>query len=321
MPGWKSTILFDSMTKKKVTAYSFFKQVITEFINDNALKYSAALSYYTIFSFPSILIIVISIFGMLLGREAIEGELYNQLYGLIGSEAASQIQNILKNIHLSRERPAAFIISIISLFIGATGIFGEIQDSLNKIWGLKTKTNKIWWKLILNRLISFALIASLGFVLLVSLGLNAIIASISKHLIFLSQGEIAFKITETLVSFFISSIFFAIIFKFLPDAKIKWKDVMIGSFLTALLFYAGKAVIGYYLGQSNLSSIYGAAGSVMVIMVWAYYSSAILFLGAEFTKVYANDFGHKILPNNYSEWIKVEEITVKELTLSDETKL
>jgi membrane protein len=210
--------------------------------------------------------------------------------------------------------------SVIVLVIGGTGIFGEMQDSLNKIWGLKIIAKKAWWKLIINRLLSFSLIISLGFVLIVSLLLNALVAIVGNHLnnILSGVGKVFIPIIDNVLSFGITSLLFAIIFKVLPDAKIKWRDISIGAFITAILFTLGKFCIGYYLGRTNLASIYGAAGSVIIIMLWAYYSSVILYLGAEFTKVYANEHGTSIQPSDYSEWIKIKEIPVLEVTLKKE---
>lgn len=315
------------MKNKLIGTYKFIKQVASGFVNDNVLKYSASLSYYTVFSLAPMLIIIISICGIVFGKEAMQGQIYEEINGLVGSAAALQIQETIQNIHLSKETPLANTISIAALLIGATGIFGEIQDSLNKIWGLKTKNKKIWWKLILNRLISFSLIISLGFVLMVSLVLNAIIASIGSHInnVFSGAGPMTVTIFENVISLLISSLLFAVIFRALPDAKIKLKDVAIGGFATAVFFMLGKIAIGYYLGQSDLVSVYGAAGSIVIIMIWVYYSSVILYLGAVFTKVYAMNYGGKILPNDYSVWIKVEETPVANIvqanTLTPDKKI
>lgn len=309
------------MIKKKILfLYRFIKQVMVEFIDDNVMKYSASLAYYTVFSLAPMLIIIISICGTLFGREAVQGQIYGEIKDLVGSAAALQIQENIKNIHLTKSSPVATIFSAVILVIGGTGIFGEIQDSLNKIWGLKVKTKKTWWKLILNRLLSFSLIISLGFVLIVSLILNALIAIIGDRLnnLLSGIGKIFIPIIDNVLSFGITTLLFAIIFKVLPDAKIKWKDVSIGAVITAILFTLGKFGIGFYLGRSNMATIYGAAGSVIIIMLWAYYSSVILYLGAEFTKVYANEHGTKIQPSEYSVWVKIEEIPVSDITLKKE---
>lgn len=307
------------MKTKAGKFFSFIKQLFAEFSNDNVTKYAASLAYYTIFSLAPMLVIIIAVCSVVFGREAMEGQVYEQIKNLTGNEAALQIQNTIKNIHLSNDNFFAGVISVVILILGATGIFGEIQDSINKIWGLKIKTKRGWWKIILNRIISFSLVLSLGFILMVSLTLNALIAAISAQLnnSFPSIGATAIMIFNNTLSFSVTALLFAVIFKVLPDARIKWKDVWIGAFITSLLFMIGKFAIGYYLGQSSFSNVYGAAGSIVIIMLWTFYSSIILYLGAEFTKVYVIYNGRRILPNRYSVWIKMEEQEVKTTALKD----
>lgn len=302
-----------------MNAYSYTRQVFKEFSGDDILKYSASLAYYTVFSLAPVLIVIISISGFLLGKEAIQGHVYGQIKGLVGENAAAQVQDIIKNIHLTGHSFFASVVSIIVLIIGATGIFGEIQDSLNKIWGLRVKTRKTWWKLILTRLLSFSLILSIGFVMMVSLLLNALISAFGNFLgRYFSEFSVIFiQLTDSVLTFIITTFLFSLMFKVLPDAKIKWKDVLIGGLVTSVFFTLGKLAIGYYLGRSDLATVYGAAGSIMIIMVWVYYSSVILYLGAEFTKVYAKLYGGKILPNEFSIWIKTEEIQVANPTLKN----
>lgn len=307
------------MRKSLSLFFRFVKQVITEYIADNVLKYSASLAYYTTLSLAPMLIIVISVSGFLFGEEAMRGEVYNEIRGLVGNRAAEQIQVTMQNIHLSPDTSFSTIISLVVLLIGATGIFGEIQDSLNKIWGLKTINVRVWWKLLIDRLVSFSLIISLGFVMVVSLLLSAIVTAVSSRIaqFLVGTGEVVLIITDNLLSVAVTTGIFAIIFKVLPDAKIKWRDVIIGSLITSILFMVGKIMIGYYLGRSNLASVFGAAGSVIIIMIWVYYSSAILYLGSVFTKVYATNHGGKIQPNEYSVWVKIEEKPVSKVTLHE----
>jgi membrane protein len=306
------------MRRRIVTFFHFNKQVIVEYFADNVIKYSASLAYYTTLSLAPMLVIIITVSGVLFGKEAMRGEVYKQMNGLIGSDAALQIQTTMQHIHLSRDTPVATIISVIILIIGATGIFGEMQDSLNKIWGLKTTSRKVWWKLILNRLLSFSIIICMGFVLMVSLILNAMVAAISGKLntVIAGVGDKMIPVIDNILSVGVTLVLFATIFKVLPDAKIKWKDVFIGALITAILFTLGKLGIGYYLSKSNLATVFGAAGSVIIIMIWVYYSSAILYLGAVFTKVYATDFGGKIYPNDYATWVRTEQVPVAEVTLA-----
>ncbi|MEO5500582.1 MAG: YihY/virulence factor BrkB family protein [Ginsengibacter sp.] len=291
----------------KLVAY--IKQVAAEFKADDIFKYSASLAYYTVFSVAPLLVIIISLSGFLFGKEAIEGQIYGQLNHLIGSVAAIQIQDTIKNIHLTGNSFFASMLSIIILLVAATGIFGEIQDSLNKIWGLRIKTKRIWWKLIINRLLSFSLILSIGFIVVFTLILNTMLNAFGDFITRYIKGYSVYfiEITEAILSFTVSAFLFSLLFKILPDAKIKWKDVLIGGVVTALFFTLGKMGISYYLGKSNIYTLYGAAGSIIIFMLWVYYSSVILYLGAEFTKVYAKLYGGKIVPNEYAEWIAIQE--------------
>ena len=306
------------MRKRVLAFFHFNRQVVGEYFADNVIKYSASLAYYTTLSLAPMLVIIISVSGFLFGKEAMRGEVYSQINGLVGSDAAMQIQKTMQNIHLRGDTPFATIVSLVILLIGATGIFGEMQDSLNKIWGLKTTSKKAWWRLIINRVLSFSLIISMGFVLMVSLILNAVVLTLSGKLNTLIHGigDTLVPLVDNLLSIVVTWLLFATIFKILPDAKIKWKDVLIGAFITACLFTLGKIGIGYYLSKSNLATVFGAAGSVIIIMIWVYYSSAILYLGAVFTKVYATNHGGKIFPSEYATWIRIKEIPVKEVTLN-----
>jgi len=290
--------------------YAFLKQVLNHFIDDKALKFSASLSYYTIFSIAPFLAIIIAFAGFFFGREAIQGELYPQINNLVGHDAALQIQQMITNIHLSKNSGFATVVSLIVLVVGATGIFSEIQDSINHIWGLKSKPKLGLLKMVLNRLLSFSLIISLGFLLMVSLLLNTLVDALSRQLATLLPGKSVYVIDvlNNCLMFLLLSLLFGIIFKVLPDAKIKWKDVMIGAFATAVLFMLGKFCIGFYLGHSNLGIVFGTAGSIIIVMLWVYYSAVILYLGAEFTKVYAMLYGGNIHPSDYAVWVKTKEI-------------
>jgi membrane protein len=302
------------MRKRLISIFSYIRQVLKEFSADNILKYSASLAYYTVFSIAPLLVIITTLSGIFFGHETIKGEVYNQLNGLVGSAAAAQIQDTIKKIHLTGNNFFASVVSIVILLIGATTIFGEVQDSLNKIWGLRVKTKKTWWKLILTRLLSFSLILSICFIMIISLALNIIISSFGNFLNrYIRDFNVYFiQATDAILSFLVSSFLFSLMFKILPDAKIRWKDVLFGGFITAIFFTLGKLAIGFYLGKSNLGTLYGAAGSIIIIMLWVYYSSIILYLGAEFTKVHANLYGRRIQPNEYAEWIMTEEKHVSE---------
>lgn len=278
------------------------RETFNGFIDDNGVKLSAALSYYTIFSLPPLLIIIISVSGIFFGAEAVRGEIFGQINGLVGSDAALQIQETIKNIELSNSNTFAKTFGIIVLLIGASGVFAEIQDSINYIWGIKARPKRGLVKYIYNRLMSFSMIGSVGFLLLVGLIVNSLIDILSKRLaiIFPQDTIFLFYVINALVLFIITTILFSIIFKTLPDGKIALRDCLIGASFTALLFMIGKFAIGYYLGSYNIASIYGAAGSIILILIWVYYSAIILYFGAEFTKVFAHTHGQKIIPNAYS---------------------
>ncbi|GAC1604574.1 MAG: YihY/virulence factor BrkB family protein [Chitinophagaceae bacterium] len=306
------------MLYKIKQVFFFLKQVVSDFVDDKALKFSASLSYYTVFSIAPFLAIIISFSGFFFGREAIQGELYPQINGLVGHDAALQIQQMITNIHLSKNNFFATALSFVVLIAGATGIFSEIQDSINHIWNLKSKPKRGLLKMLINRLISFSLIISLGFLLMVSLLLNTLVDALSRQLLKLLPGNGVYVVdgVNNCLMFILVSLLFGIIFKVLPDAKIRWKDVIVGAVATAVLFMAGKFCIGFYLGHSNLSSVYGTAGSIIIVMLWVYYSAVILYFGAEFTKVYAKHYGGEILPNDYAVWIKTKEIELSAKSLN-----
>ena len=286
-----------------------------DFFNHRVLKLSAALAYYTIFSLPGLIIIVIWISDLFYGREAIEGNIYAQIADFVGRDAALEIQSTIRNATLSTDSRFATIVGLVTLILGATSVFSEIQDSINLIWRLKAKPKKGkgWLKLITNRLLSFSMIVTLGFLLLVSLIINGLMDVFIDHLTnkFPHTQVIFVYIFNLVFTFFITSFLFGIIFKILPDARIKWKDIRAGAIATALLFMAGRFVIGYYLGHSKMSSAYGAAGSIIVILLWVYYSAIILYFGAAFTRVYAVVRGSPIYPNNYAVWIEQVEVESK----------
>ncbi|SFD28525.1 membrane protein [Chitinophaga sp. CF118] len=286
--------------------WQILRMTASDFMDDKVLKLSAALSYYTIFSIAPMLIVIITLFQVFLGKEAIEGSVYGQINKLVGNDAALQIQQMIKNATLSGDSTWATVVGIISLIFGATGVFGEIQDSINFIWQLKAKPKNGLLKILINRLLSFSMVISLGFILLVSLVLNGLIELFGKQLTYLIP-DVTFVLVYVInlgLTFFIITLLFAIIFKVLPDAKVKWKDVTVGAITTAILFMIGKFAIGFYLGASKIGSAYGAAGSIVIILLWVYYSAIILYFGAEFTQVYAEYHGARIQPNAYAVWVK-----------------
>lgn len=283
------------------------KRSAIAFDDDNAFKLSASLSYYTIFAMGPLLFFVISLSGFFYGKEASEGRIYAQFKDLIGGDAAMQIQDIIANARSGYDSTTGAIIGGIILFIGATGVFTEIQSSINYIWSVKAKPRRGWVKYLGNRLLSFSLVVGLGFLLLVSLIINALLTLVNQRILQKFPNNEYFNLLNTLILLAVITALFAVIYKVLPDAKIAWRDAWIGSAFTAVLFLIGKFMIGFYLGKSNIGEVYGAAASIIIILVWVYYSSVILYFGAEFTKMYALHSGEGIRPKQTAVFIIKKE--------------
>lgn len=303
------------MRKKGFAKYwGLLKTTFTEFDDDNAIKLSASLSYYTIFSLPPLFIIILWICGIFFGEEAVRGQFFGQINGLVGNSAAVTIQETIKNIELADSNFFAATFGITTLLIGASSVFAEIQSSINYIWGLKAKPNKGIVKFVKNRIMSFSMIGAVAFLLLVSLTVNWVMDALNSRLMiyFPDVTVILFYIVNVVLIFLTTSLLFAIIYRTLPDGTIAWKDTMIGAGVTSALFMIGKFAIGFYLGNSTVASVFGAAGSVVIILIWVYYSAIILYFGAEFTKVYARLYGHKIIPNDYAVEIQKEVFEIED---------
>ena len=301
------------MDKKYITFKGIFKIIkdsFSGFADDKIIKLSGSLAYSTVFSFGPLLIMIISLCGLFFGREAIEGQVYHQLVSFVGDDTAKQLQQIIKNASLSGKSTTAAIVGGVTLLIGATAIFSEIQDSINQIWGIKPKPKKGWLQFIKNRVLSFSIIIGLGFLLLVSLGVNTVLDAFNQKLqhMFPHVAVVIFYVMNMLITLVVISLIFAVIFKVLPDADIRWRDVKTGAVATAILFMLGKAAISFYISKSNVGSTYGAAGALVILLLWVYYSSIILYFGAEFTKAYANEYASPIHPNQYSVTTKTVEI-------------
>ncbi|WP_316831686.1 YihY/virulence factor BrkB family protein [Pedobacter aquatilis] len=302
-----------SSAHKKITIKGLWHVLLDAFkgFGDHKVtKMSGSLAYYTVFSMGPLLIVVISLCGIFMKKEAAQGKVFDELKGFLGSETAMQLQDIIKHAGLGDKGTIAFIIGSVTLLLGATSVFGDIQDSINTIWGIKPKPKRGWLKLLQNRFLSFSVIISLGFLLLVSLSVTAVLDGFSNRLQarFADISVIIFYIFNTLLTLAVISTIFGVIFKVLPDAAIRWKDVIAGAMVTALLFMAGKFGISVYIAQSNVGGTYGAAGSLVVLLLWTYYSSIILYFGAEFTKAYAVAYGSEIRPNHYAVTIQEVEI-------------
>jgi membrane protein len=290
-----------------------WKNLVTSFKSlgdDKILKYSASLAYTTIFSMGPLLIVVIFFSSMFFGQDAVEGRIYYQMRQLVGEDAAAQLQTIIKNASISGKGTFAAVIGVIALLFGSTAVFAEIQDSINSIWRLKAKPKKGWWKIIRNRFLSFSLVVSLGFLLLVSLAVTTIVEGLGESLKarFPGISVIIFYIINLIFSFIITAILFALIFKVLPDAKTKWKDIIPGAIASSILFMIGKFAISFYIGTTHIGTTYGAAGSLVILLLWIYYSAIILYIGGEFAKAWALDSGSVIQPNDYAVALKQIEI-------------
>jgi membrane protein len=279
-------------------------------VKDDILKLSASLAYYTIFSLGPMLLVIIYFADLFWGREAIEGRLYAQIRDLVGNAAALQIQEVIKNASIEGNNALKAAFGFIGLFVGATTVFSEIQDSINKIWKLKAKAERGWLRMLINRLLSFSLVVSLGFLLLVSLIINALVEGLMDRLQqrFPDTTVILFYILNHVLTIIIIWGLFTIIFKVLPDAIIRWKDVLAGALFTTLLFTLSRFIISYYIGSSDIGSTYGTAGSLVILLLWIYFSSIILYFGAEFTKAYALEFGSEIKPNDYAVTIQIVQV-------------
>ncbi len=310
----------DKRTKsrsKVKTYWRILKSTVAGFLNEDSMKYSASLSYYTVFSIGPILVLMIALAGIFYGEDAIEGKVFLELRGLVGSNAAKQIQEVIQNLQLSGKSNLALLISSITLVLGATTVFGDIQNSINKIWHVRAKPKKGWLKLIINRLISFSIVIALGFLLIASLMINGVIVAVTNLVMtyfpFIPIALISW--VNTGITFSVIVILFGFIFSFLPDAKVKFRDMLGGAIFTGLLFMLGRYGISIYLNLSSTASFYGAAGSIIVMLLWIYYSAAILYFGAEFTKFYAIKFGAGIVPSTFA--VAVEQTEKVKKTGSD----
>jgi membrane protein len=269
------------------------KQSVYAFIEDGALSYGAAIAYYTIFALAPVLLIVIAVAGLAFGRDAAQGAIVAQLSGLMGRQSAEALQAMLKSVHSSGSGTLATIIGIATLLITASGVFGEMQSSLNAIWKARPRKSAIS-RLIRARIVSLGLVMALGFLLMVSLAVSAALTALGSYLNdFLPGIHLLLQIANFIISFALISLLFAAIYKFLPDTPIAWRDVAIGAVATSLLFTVGKTLIGLYIGSSQVASSFGAAGALIVILLWIYYSAQIFLFGAEFTKCYAHSRGSK----------------------------
>jgi membrane protein len=277
--------------------WKLLQETFKEWRDDKASRLAAALAYYTIFSIAPLLIIVIAIAGAVFGEEAARGQIVGQIQGLVGLDGAKFLETAIKNANKPQTGAIASIISVVVLLVGATGLFTELQDAMNTIWEVKPKPGRGINNMIRLRFLSFAMVIGIGFLLLVSLVISTILATLVTYFSNLLPGfDFVWQIANFAISFAITTVLFGLIFKVLPDVKIAWSDVLIGAALTSVLFSIGRFLLGQYLGNGSFGSTYGAAGSLVVILAWVNYAAQILFFGAEFTQVYSRRHGSGIVP-------------------------
>ena len=294
------------------TIFELLKTMFREFQRDNVIALSASIAFYTIFSLPGMLILIIRVTGLFIEEDMIKGTLSRQVGEVVGESAANEVQKIIENADLTHTTPLMTIVGLSILAFSASSVFTIIQSSLNTIWGVRPKPKKGILKLIKNRVVSFLMVLFLGMLMLLSIFIDLFMTVFRDMLILILPGILStiVPLMSAIVSFLILAIAFAFIFKVLPDVRIPWKDVAVGALVTTLLFTIGKYLIGIYLTTSNFNTTYGAAGSIVLILIWVNYSAMIMLLGVEFTQAYAKVMGHKVTPSSNTVQIEMKEIDV-----------
>jgi membrane protein len=277
--------------------WRLMKDAASDWSRDRAPRLGAALAYYTVFSLVPFLVVVIAVIGLVFGEVAAQSAILSQIAELVGEQTAAAIKDMIQRANQPSTGLFATAVAVATLLIGASGVFGQLQDALNTVWGVEPKEGRGVWGFIKDRFLSFVAVLGTGFLLLVSLILSSSLAAFGKWFGgLLPLPEAVLQLMNFAFSFLVVTGLFALIFKVLPDAKVAWRDVWIGAALTSALFTIGKFALGVYLGKSNVASAYGATGSLVLVLLWVYYSAQILLYGAEFTQVYANRVGERIVP-------------------------
>lgn len=284
------------------TAWSATREVFEEFFGDEPFQKAAAISYFTLLSLAPLLLLVIAVAGTFFGEAAVQRQIVHEIEGLVGQRGAETIRTVIENASGPGRGPISLIVGLVTLFIGTTTVFVQLQTALNQIWGVKPRKDRGFLaKLILSRLASLAMVFGIGFILLVSLVVSAGLSAVSTHFDGVIANPHVWQAVNQGVSLLVITLLIAMIFKYLPDARVAWRHVWLGAAVTSVLFSVGKYAIGLYLGQASIGSSYGAAGSVIVLMVWIYYAAMIAFFGAEITQVTARRTGSGIRPSHFAE--------------------
>nr|WKN36049.1 YihY/virulence factor BrkB family protein [Tunicatimonas sp. TK19036] len=289
---------------KSKSIFTILKKTYNEWNADDPFRQSAVIAYYSIFSLPALLIIIIKVTGQIFGEEAVRGEISGQISSAVGAEAADQVQTMIANTSQQGDSTIAIIVGVATLLFGATGVFVQLQRSLNQAWEVEAKPEAGIAKIALDRVLSLGFILAIGFLLIVSLALTAGLQALSGFI----QRNLpdyllyVFHVVEIVISLGVITTLFAMIYKFLPDAKVEWRSVWVGALVTAILFIIGKEGLGIYFGKMDPGSAFGAAGSLILILLWVNYSALIFLFGAEFTQVYARRKGHHIEPSSHARW-------------------
>lgn len=286
-------------------AWKLLRTTAVQWNDHNAPRLGAALAYYTVLSIAPLLVVLIAIASFVFGEQASRGQIVWEIQDTVGADGAKAIQSILQNAHRPASGLLATVLGVITLLLGASAVFGELRDSLNLIWNVDPRQGSGLWGVVKYRFFSFAMVFGIGFLLLVSLVLTALLSSMGKYLSGIySVPAIALHVGNSVLSLLVITLLFALIFKFVPDTPVQWRDVWMGAAATSILFTLGKFIIGLYLGKASIGSAYGAAGSLVILLVWVYYSAQIFFFGAEFTHVYAVRNGDakpsRSLPKRYA---------------------
>ena len=282
--------------------FSQLKETYQEWMNDDAFQKSASIAYYSVFSLPALLIIIITVASLIWSTQYVEQVVTDQISGMMGAEAASQTQTMIENSKQNSSSTWALIVGIGTLLFGATGVFNQLQKSLNDAWEVEADPDAGITQLVKSRAIALGIVVAIGFLLIISLAVTAALSAMSGWIEqqLTSIPPFVFYILQIVISIGVITLFFAMMFKVLPDVEVEWRSVWLGALVTAILFTIGKFLIGFYFGKADPGSTFGAAGSIILIMLWVYYSSLILLFGAEFTQVYARTHGHRLEPSKHA---------------------